>query len=227
MPYDGPIMLSVGLTGNIASGKSRVAAQLESLGALVIDADRIGHELIGPGGPAVDDVRALFGAGVIAPDGGVDRSALGPIVFADPDARTRLNGVVHPRLIAEIRRRLEGMAAAESREDWEGGPVVPIIGVVDAALILELGVADDFDVLVVVTAPEALRLGRLEARGLSRDEARRRMESQWPEAEKVRRANHVIVNDGPPERLAADVDRLWTKLTRAAASPSHRKDRLR
>lgn len=223
----GAIMLSVGLTGNIASGKSMVAAQLESLGALVIDADRIGHELIGPGGAAVDDVRSAFGAGVIAPDGGVDRAALGPVVFADPDARARLNAIVHPRLIAEIRGRLEGMAAAESREDWEGGPLVPMIAVVDAALIFELDMAADFDVVVVVTAPEALRVERLVAKGLSADEARRRMDSQWPEAEKVRRATHVIVNDGPPDRLAADVEKLWTTLTRAAASPSHRKDRLR
>jgi len=221
----GAIMLSVGLTGNIASGKSMVAAQLESLGAVVIDADRIGHELIGPGGAALDDVRAAFGPGVIADGGGVDRAALGPVVFADPAARERLNAIVHPRLVAEIRRRLEGMAAAESREDWEGGPLVPLIVVVDAALIFELDVADDFDLVVVLAAPEAIREGRLVAKGLTAEEARRRMTSQWPEAEKIRRADHVIVNDGAPERLAADVEELWKILTRAAASPSHRKDR--
>ncbi|HEX7880310.1 MAG TPA: dephospho-CoA kinase [Candidatus Eisenbacteria bacterium] len=218
-------MLSVGLTGNIASGKSMVAAQLESLGAVVIDADRIGHVLIGSGGAAVDEVRAAFGPGVVGQEGGIDRALLGPVVFADPAARERLNAIVHPRLVAEIRRRMEGMASAESREDWEGGPPVPLILVVDAALIFELDMAGDFDVVVVVSAPEAVREARLVAKGLTAEEARRRIASQWPEVEKVRRADHVIVNDGAPERLAADVEQLWKILTRAAASPSHRKDR--
>jgi dephospho-CoA kinase len=220
-------MLSVGLTGNIASGKSMVAAHLERLGAVIIDADRIGHELIGPAGAAVDDVRTAFGAAVVGPDGGIDRAVLGPLVFADPAGRERLNAIVHPRLVAEIRRRLAGMAAAESREDWEGGPVVPLIAVVDAALIYELGVAGDFDRVVTVTTSDAAREARLVGKGLTIDEARRRIASQWPEAEKVRRADHVITNDGTPAELAAAVDELWETLTRAAASPSHGKERKR
>ena len=217
-------MLSVGLTGNIASGKSLVAAQLEAHGATIIDADRIGHELIGPGGAAVASVCAEFGPELVGADGGIDRSRLGPVVFRDPVKRERLNALVHPSLVAEVRERLRGLEAAESREDWEGGPVVPMIAVVDAALIFELGMDAEFDRLVVIAAPEAKRLDRLVAKGTSADEARRRMASQWPEAEKVRRADHVIVNDGTPEELARRVDELWKELTRAAASPSRRKD---
>jgi len=217
-------MLSVGLTGNIASGKSMVAAQLENLGALIIDADRIGHDLIGPGGPVVDAVLAAFGKGVAGPAGDVDRGKLGPLVFADGEARERLNAIVHPFLINEIRLRLSALAAAEAREDLEGGPVVPMIVVVDAALIFELGVADDFDRIVVVTAPDAIRYARLSARGLSPPRARERMASQWPEAEKVRRADLVITNSGTTAELETQVSRLWTTLTLAAASPSQRKD---
>jgi dephospho-CoA kinase len=220
-------MLSVGLTGNIASGKSMVAAQLESLGATIIDADRIGHELIGPGGLAVAQVLDSFGAHLAGADGGIDRGRLGPIVFSDPAARERLNAIVHPALIAEIRQRLEGLRSAESREDWEGGPVVPLLAVVDAALICELGLAGEFDCLVVVVAADETRLARLVAKGMPADEARRRMASQWPQAEKARRADHVIENDGTPEELGSRVDELWKQLTLAAASPSQGKDRAR
>ncbi|TPW07462.1 MAG: dephospho-CoA kinase, partial [bacterium] len=150
-------MLSVGLTGNIASGKSLVASQLESLGAVVLDADRLGHRLIGPMGAAVDEILAAFGSDLALPDGGIDRTRLGPIVFGDPGARSRLNGIVHPRLIEQIRGELAALEAAEGRGNQDGVPSPALIAVLDAALIFELGVADDFDRIVVVTAPDAIR----------------------------------------------------------------------
>lgn len=217
-------MLSVGLTGNIASGKSLVAAQLEKLGAVVLDADRMGHELIGPGGAAVDAVRSAFGDTVAGPNQGIDRARLGPIVFGDAASRAVLDGILHPRLMADIRSQLAGLAAGEAREDEDGAPSAPRIVVVDAALIFELGMAAEFDRIVVVTTSDTQREERLVGQGLSRAEARARMASQWPEAEKVRRADLVIVNEGTPAALSDRVMELWTTLIQAAAGPSPRKD---
>jgi len=217
-------MLSVGLTGNIASGKSLVAAQLEKLGAVIIDADQLGHRLIGPGGAAVQAVLNAFGAGVAGTDQGIDRSRLGPIVFADPAARARLDGIVHPMLTSAIRSQLAGLAAGDARDGNDVASHVPLIAVVDAALIFELGMAEEFDRVVVVTTSDANREARLAGRGLSVSEARKRMASQWPEAEKVRRADHVISNDGTPAELSDRVVLLWNTLTQAAALPSQRKE---
>jgi dephospho-CoA kinase len=206
-------MLRLGLTGNIASGKSLVAAHLARKGAVVIDADRIGHELIGPGGAALADVVAEFGPGVLGTDGGVDRAQLGTLVFAEPAALARLNAIVHPRLVAEIRRRFAELAA----EAAQGGG--PRVAVLDAALIFELDVAREFDRVWVVTAPERSREARLVAKGLSPAEARRRIAAQRPEAEKAGRADCVIANDGTTAELAARVDALWDSIAEAAGPP--------
>lgn len=222
--YSVGLMLSVGLTGNIASGKSLVAAQLEKLGAVILDADQMGHRLIGPGGAAVQAVLTAFGPGVAGKDQGIDRSRLGPIVFADPAARARLDGIVHPMLMTAIRLQLAGLEAGEAGEQKGAAPSVPLIVAVDAALIFELGMADEFDRVVVVTTSDAQREARLVGRGLSLSEARKRMASQWPEAEKVRRADLVIANDGTPEALSDRVASLWNTLTQAATLPSQRKE---
>lgn len=206
-------MLRIGLTGNIASGKSMVARLLEDRGAVIIDADRIGHELIGPDGPARAAVLERFGPGILGPDGEIDRGRLGRIVFADPAARQRLNEVVHPLLIAGIRRRLA--AAAE-----QGVEVI----VLDAALLYEFGLEGEFDRIVAVSAPAELRVARLVVRGLPVDEAWRRVRAQGSPADKEKRADRVIVNDGRPEELAASVADFWRESGAAARQADRGKD---
>lgn len=187
----------LGLTGSIASGKSLLAARMAELGAVVIDADSLGHEVIRTDGPAFAAVLSHFGPGILGEDGEIDRPTLGARVFAEPAERERLNGLVHPHLKAELGRRVAAAATA-------GAALV----VVDAALIYELGIADRFDTVVVVQAPKARQLEWLMRRGLSEAAARQRIGAQMPAEEKAQRATYVVDNDGPPEKLAAEADRL-------------------
>jgi dephospho-CoA kinase len=207
-------MIKVGLTGNIASGKSLAAHRFAELGARIVDADVLGHRLIGPGGAAVRAVLDAFGPEFRSAAGGVDRARLGPVVFADPAALARLNALVHPLLVAGVRAELDRMASAADP---------PAVAVLDAALLYELGVDRDMDRVVVVTAPESLREARLVAKGVSVDEARRRIGAQRPEADKARRADHVIANDGSRGDFLARVEELWPILL-ATPPASGRKD---
>ncbi|RMG48954.1 MAG: dephospho-CoA kinase [Acidobacteria bacterium] len=201
--------LRVGLTGGIGSGKSTVAALLRAHGLPVVDADEIVHELLAPGGAAVPPVLAAFGDAVRAPDGGVDRKALGRIVFGDAAARRRLEAIVHP-LVAEASRERLRTAAERS----PGGVVV-----YDAALLVETGRYEEFDRLVVVTAPREAQIARIAERdGLSRKEAEARVAAQMPLEEKVRLADYVIDNGGPPEKTAEQTRHLVRRLLEDAAA---------
>ncbi|HVZ47810.1 MAG TPA: dephospho-CoA kinase [Gemmatimonadaceae bacterium] len=201
-------MLHVGLTGNIGSGKSTVARLLAARGAVVLDADAYAREAVAPGTPGLAAVVARFGSGALRPDGTLDRAALGRLVFADPAARHDLEAIVHPEV---ARRRGAGVAAARAA----GADVV----VSDVPLLFEAGLAHEFDVVVVVDAPEAARLERLmAARGLSRDEARARIAAQGDAAAKRARADVVIDNAGPPDALGPQVDALWRMLAARAGS---------
>jgi dephospho-CoA kinase len=205
----------IGLTGGIGSGKSTVARLLADLGARVIDADRIVHELQAPGTPLLAEIVRAFGPGILRPDGSLDRPALGAIVFQDPEARTRLNQIVHPRVGEEMARR-----EREARE--AGAPLV----VLDVPLLLEgrkagTGTAArlGFDAIVVVWVPEALQIERTMARdGCSREEALRRIHAQMPLDEKRTLADHVIDNAGTPDETARQVRELYAKLTAPTAS---------
>ena len=189
----------VGLTGNIACGKSTVLAQLAGYGAEVIDADRVVHELQRPGGPVWAAIGEAFGAGVLAPDGTLDRRALAAIVFADPAALARLEALTHPA----VREWIEARVAASR------APVV----VIDAIKLLESGLADGCDELWVVTCPPEQQLARLMARnGFAEAEARRRIAAQPPQAEKVARADLVLANDETLEELRARVAAAWAAL---------------
>ena len=189
----------IGLTGNIACGKSTVLAQLAGYGAEVIDADRVVHELQRPGQPVWAAIREAFGTGVLAPDGALDRRALGAIVFADPAALARLESLTHPA----VREWIEARVAASR------APVV----VIDAIKLLESGLADGCDEVWVVTCPPEQQLARLMARnGFAEEEARRRIAAQPPQAQKVARADLVIANDGTLEELRARVAAAWAAL---------------
>lgn len=190
-------MKLIGLTGGIASGKSTVARVLRGLGATVIDADQLAREIVEPGRPAWHDVQERW-PGVIAPDGTIDRKALGEIVFSDPAARAELNAITHPR-IAEAGAKL----ADEARARGEA------VAYYEAALLVENGLADAFDGLVVVSIPLELQRIRLMTRdGLDAAAADARLAAQLPLEEKVRRATHVVDNAGAPEATRAQVEAL-------------------
>ena len=201
-------MLVVGLTGGICSGKSTVAAMFGRLGAVVIDADRVAHELQAPGQPLFEAIVSAFGREVAGEDGRIDRRRLGAIVFAEPKARARLEEILHPAIVEECERRI--------RQARASGAVVCIL---DAALLIESGRHARFDIMVLVEASEAVQIDRLMARmGLGREEAMQRIRSQMPIEEKRRHAKFVIENGGPLEETERQVRSVWENLSAEASS---------
>jgi dephospho-CoA kinase len=199
-------MLKVGLTGNIAAGKSTVASAWRELGATVIDADELSRQAVEPGTPAHAAIAAEWGTWVLEEGGALDRAALRQIVFADPDARARLESIVHPAVAA---LRDESYRQADER----GQPLV----VADVPLLFEVGIADEFDVVVLVDAPEETRLMRLVGdRGLEPDEARRIMAAQMPAELKRARADVVIENTRSLADLQRRAREVWEGLVRRA-----------
>lgn len=189
----------IGLTGNIATGKSEVARLLAELGAGFIDADRVAHDVMRPGGPAYGGVVDAFGPEILAADGSIDRGELGALVFRDPEALRRLEATVHPAVISEVDRRI---AAATER-----------VVVVEAIKLIEAGMHRAYDALWVVTAPRALQIERLvETRGLSEAEAAQRIDAQPPQAEKAALADVVLVNDGDLAGLRQQVEAAWARV---------------
>lgn len=200
-------MLSVGLTGGIGSGKSTVSRRLAELGAVVIDSDRLAREVVEPGTPGHAAVVAAFGPGVVAADGSLDRPALAARVFADDGLRAVLNGIVHPL----VRER----AASLSRAAPAGAVVVQ-----DVPLLVESGNAAAFDLVVVVDAPDDVRVARLRSdRGMSEDDVRARMAAQATREERLEAADYVLDNSGPVADLLAQVDDLWVELSGLSAGP--------
>ena len=189
--------MQIGLTGGIGSGKSTAARRFAELGALVVDADLVAREVVEPDTPGLAAVAAAFGPGVLAPDGRLDRPALARIVFGDEDALSRLNAIVHPLVRARV---AELIAAAPA------GTVV----VQDVPLLVETGQAAAFDLVVVVQAAAAARLDRLvRDRDMPVEQARARMAAQATDEQRRAVADVVLTNDGTPEDLRAQVDRLW------------------
>ncbi|MBF9070898.1 dephospho-CoA kinase [Streptacidiphilus fuscans] len=193
-------MVKVGLTGGIGAGKSEVSRRLAALGAVVVDADLIAREVVEPGTPGLAAVVAEFGPEILTAEGTLDRPKLGAIVFADPDRLAALNAVVHP-LVG--RRSAELEAAA--------GPDAVVVH--DVPLLAENGLAPFYDVVVVVDAADETRLHRLvEVRGMTETDARARMAAQATREARLAVADLVIDNDGPMERLDAQVADVWQKL---------------
>jgi dephospho-CoA kinase len=223
----------VGLSGGIGSGKSTVSRLLAQLGASVIDADAIVHELQAPGTPMLAEIAAAFGPGVIDAEGRLDRAAVGAIVFRDTAARQRLGSIVHPPVGAEIRRRLElarsqgvrvvvldipllfegrtqGRQAAAQRDEAERSAGPREAGTGSGATL-------PFHATVLVWAPEEAQIERQIARdGCSREEAVRRIRAQMPLHEKKAMADFVIDNSGTPEETERQVRALWQSLSRGA-----------
>jgi len=192
-------VLRVGLTGGIGSGKSEVARLLAEQGAYVVDSDVLAREVVAPGTPGLAAVVAEFGPGIL--DGAeLDRAALAEIVFRDAGARERLNAIVHPLVAA---------AAAEAYARAPEGAVI----VHDVPLLVEAGMVPLFDVVVVVDAPEDVRLERLVRRGLPEADARARMAAQASREERNAAATYVVANDGTLDDLHRRVLALWGELS--------------
>jgi dephospho-CoA kinase len=204
-------MLRVGLTGGIATGKTTVAAILRELGCHMIEADKIAHRMIEPGGAAYDEVVREFGRGILASDGRVDRPKLGAIVFADLARLARLNAIVHPLVLEAQDQELAAIERAEPHA----------IAVVEAALLIEAGYAKKLDFLVVTWSTPEQQLARLtqegSGRGLTIEQARQRIAAQMPVEEKRRRADEVIDCSGSFEHTREQVVALFGKLKRIEA----------
>jgi dephospho-CoA kinase len=204
---DGP-MFRIGLTGGIAAGKSVVARRLSELGAVVIDHDVLARDAVAPGSVGLEEVAEAFGTGVLAPDGSLDRPALGRLVFEDDDARARLEAILHPEIRRLSAEREAAVAVADPRA----------VVVHDIPLLVESGQADHFHLLVVVHAPAELRLRRLVGeRGLGEPEARARIDAQASDEERLAAADVTLDGTGDPDGLRAQVDALWERVLREVA----------
>lgn len=198
-------MLLVGLTGGIGAGKTTFAALLAERGALVIDADKLGHEALAPGEPAWRSIVDQFGDEVLAAGGSmtIDRKVLGRIVFEDPAKLASLNAITHPVIVRKIADTLEALRTTDR------------IVILDAALIVEFGLGDSLDLVVVVASSTDIRRARLmKDRGMTADAIDARIAAQSKPEDLIARADIVVTNDGSLEELVAEADRVWTELER-------------
>jgi dephospho-CoA kinase len=198
-------MLRVGLTGNIASGKSNAARVFAELGAVIIDADLIAHELMSPGHETYESVVQAFGSEILNPDRTINRKALGRIVFAQEQRRLVLNGLVHPAVRAQVELRIAGIRETNPRA----------IAIVDAALMVETGYFRLHDRLVVITCSSSLQLARLINRdGCTLEEARARIAAQLPIEDKLKLADYIIETSGTLRETREQVDAVYRSLVR-------------
>jgi len=197
-------MLNVALTGGIACGKSLVGALLASHGAEICEADVLAHEVMAPGGPAYDGILEAFGAGVLDPiSGAVDRTRLGRRVFRNPEELARLNVLVHPH----VKRRWRGWL----RSRRAGVPAAVVV----IPLLYEIRAENEWDLIVSVGASAVVQVARLRRRGLSAEEAARRLAAQMPVSEKIIRGDIVIMNDGGKQALREQAARLWRRIVKS------------
>jgi dephospho-CoA kinase len=203
-------MLRVGLSGGIGSGKSTVSRALARRGAIVIDADVIAREVVEPGEPALAAIVERFGPEILDGQGRLDRPRLAALVFDDTAARADLNAIVHPRVALETARRT---AAA---------PPDAVV-VMDVPLLVEAA-RSGYDVVVIVEAPEPVRLQRLIARGMNPDDARRRMAAQASDADRRKVADVILDNSGSEADLDPQIDALWSQLTSSLKSTPRPRD---
>jgi len=199
-------MLRVGLTGGIATGKSTVGAMFVELGCHLIESDQITHQLFEPGQAVYAAVVKQFGNRILALDGTIDRRILGDIIFRDPQARGKLNSLVHPAIIQRQQEWLKEMQA----QDPHG------IAIVDAALMIEVGTYKNYDKVIVVTSSSELQKERLRARSaLSDEEIESRIRSQMPNEEKIKYADFVIDNSGSIQSTHVQVETVYRQLRAA------------
>jgi len=195
-----------GLTGGIACGKSTVSAMFADLGARIIDADQVARDVVRPGSDGLREVVRAFGEEVLNPDGTLDRTTLGKVVFGDEKRRKQLNGILHPRIGLETARRL-------NEERTKGTAHL----IYDAALLVETGQTKFGEKLVVVRADAETQIARLMTRdGITREDALQKIRSQIPVDEKAKLADFVIDNSGTIETTRQQVEKVWSELTKPA-----------
>lgn len=194
--------LRVGLTGGIASGKTTVARTFRRLGAVVIDADVIAHDLLEPGGSAYDAVVARFGDGILDRERRIDRSALGAIVFSDSTARADLDALLHPQILSQAERRITFELARRPAP----------VAVLEAALLVETGLYRRFDRLVLAACSRDAQLQRLTARGLTPEQAFARIEAQGPLEAKKAVADFIVDTEGTLEQTRTQTERVYASL---------------
>ena len=195
-------MYRIGLTGGIASGKSTVATILREMGVPVINLDQISREIMHRGTPAYREVLAVFGQAVLTPDQEIDRKALGKIVFSDPEARQRLEGITHPRI-------LQGMEEQIAQLEAQGSRIV----VIEVPLLIEGGRMHEYDEIWLVYVDEATQLARLQARDtLDESGAMARIAAQIPLEEKKVYADHLIINTGAIADLKKQIEEIWREV---------------
>lgn len=192
----------IGLTGGIASGKSLVAAFLKQLGAEIIDADAVGHQVIMPGKPAYGDLIETFGRAILNEDGTVDRKKLGAVVFDDPEKLRLLNKITHLRIFIEIEEKLNSIR----------GALPHTVVVVEAALLFEIGLDSLVDEIWVVEADPEVQVRRLMKRNnLTEEEAWDRVNAQMPSVSRIARADRVVYNNSGVEELFRKVLEIWER----------------
>ncbi|MBW8173598.1 dephospho-CoA kinase, long form [Ornithinimicrobium sp. Arc0846-15] len=192
-------MVRIGLTGGIGSGKSTVARLLAEHGAVIIDADQLARQVVAPGTRGLAEIAEHFGTGVLQADGGLDRASLAAIVFADPQQRSVLEGITHPQIKQLTKERFAQAA--------DGDVVVH-----DMPLLVEQGLSDNYDLVVVVHVPLERRIERLmNDRAMSRQEAQSRIDSQATDAQRARIADEIVDNSGDLDDLAQSVNDLWVR----------------
>lgn len=196
-------MLVIGLTGGIGSGKTTVARLLAGLGAVVVNGDELGHEVLSPHTEVWDEVVAAFGKGILLPDGSVDRKELAEIVFNDKASLTKLNSIMHPRMFEVLKRRLE---------EWRRKGVKVVV--LEAAVLIEAGWTSVVDQLWVVRASAKKTEERMKQKGVfSEAQVKARMRSQLPTEERAKHADVVIENDGNLAELRRKVESLWASIS--------------
>jgi dephospho-CoA kinase len=199
-------LLLVGLTGGLASGKSTVASLLARRGAIVVDADELSRRAVAPGTPGLARIVDTFGREVLDAGGSLDRAALAAVVFADREKRRVLESIVHPEVFRLLGRVVNGYRATDA------------LVVFDAPLIVETGFHEACDLVVVVSSPVEAQVARVvRTREMSEDDARKRIASQAPPAERERHADIVIRNDGTLDQLEEHVESLWKELQQRAS----------
>lgn len=197
-------MKIIGLTGNIASGKTEVAKIFKELGAKVIDADKIAREVVEPGEAAWQEIVEEFGGNILNPDGSINRKKLGEIIFNDDKKREQLNRITHPRIMTKLKETIDNYKKENVK-----------LVIIEAALIVERGgLLKLIDELIVVSADAETQIERIMTRdGLRRDEALSRMESQMPISEKTKHATYIIDNSESLEETRKQVEEVWEKIT--------------